>query len=164
MHTQTQPFDQRIDVALHDVGLQRAMSGSLPGFMAMRGRVVAQMPDWEELRTRANAIKRETIENLPRYLDQLEAAITARGGKVYRAATPQAANEYIGQVMDRRKARIVVKSKSMATEEIELNHFLEKRGIEPVETDLGEYIIQLAGQTPSHIVAPAIHIDRKSVV
>jgi len=163
MHTQTQSFDQRIDVALHDVGLQRALSGTLPGFMAMRGRVVAQMPDWEDLRTRANAIKRETIENLPRYLDQLEAAITARGGKVYRAATPRAANEYIGQVMDRRKASIVVKSKSMATEEIELNHFLEHRGIEPVETDLGEYIIQLAGQTPSHIVAPAIHMTRHDV-
>ncbi len=139
------------------------MSGTLPQFIAVRSRVVAQMPDWEELRTRANAIKRETIENLPRYLDQLEAAITARGGKVFRAATPEAANKYVGEVMDRRQAKIVVKSKSMATEEIGLNHYLEARGVEPVETDLGEYIIQLAGQTPSHIVAPAIHMTRFDV-
>jgi len=163
MKTEMKPFAERIDVALHDVGLQKALSGTLPGFMAMRGRSISSVPNWEELRTQANAIKQETIANLPRYLDQLEAAILARGGKVYRAKDHKAACEYVGKVIATQKSRTVVKSKSMATEEIELNHFLEAGGIEAVETDLGEYIIQLAGQTPSHIVAPAIHMTRFDV-
>ncbi len=163
MHAPTKPFGERIDVALHDVGLQKALSGTLPGFMAMRGKSISSVPDWESLRTRANAIKKETIENLPRYLDQLEAAITKRGGKVYRAKDHKSACDYIGKVIAARRTKTVVKSKSMATEEIGLNHFLEAGGIEAVETDLGEYIIQLAGQTPSHIVAPAIHMTRYDV-
>jgi L-lactate dehydrogenase complex protein LldF len=159
-------FHERIDVALQNVGLQRAL-GSIILFTGVRDNAVRAMPDWEELRTRANATKRDAIQNLPRYLDQLEAAVTARGGHVYRAADPRQACEYIGQVVDRRVAeggaRTVVKSKSMVTEEIGLNHFLEEHGVEVVETDLGEYIIQLAGQTPSHIVAPAIHMTRHDV-
>src|SRR5207247_933519 len=97
------------------------------------------------------------------YLEQLEAAITKRGGKVFRAADNNAACDYIGKIISAQGNSVVVKSKSMATEEIGLNHFLEARGLQPVETDLGEYIIQLAGQTPSHIVAPAIHMTRYDV-
>lgn len=156
-------LDQRIDVALENLHLQQALTSVCRGFYTVREQAAAAVPDWEDLRSRANAAKREVIENLPRYLDQLEAAIRSRGGHVYRAVDGAAACRYIGEVMSRRNVRTVVKSKSMATEEIGLNHFLEHAGVEPVETDLGEYIIQLAGEAPFHIIAPSIHKTRHDV-
>ncbi len=157
------PFDQRIDVALGDLHLQRVLSQVAVGFTEVRNRAAAQLPEWEELRNRANSIKREAIENLSHYLDQMETAVRARGGEVFRAADARAACDYIARVAERRGVRLAVKSKSMATEEVELNHALEARGVEVVETDLGEFIIQLAGEKPSHIVAPAIHKTRQDV-
>ncbi len=156
-------LDQRIDVALANVGLQKVLTSTSSSFLVSRKQAAAGLPDWENLRTRANEIKREAIDNLPNLLKKLESSVEARGGKVLHAANGDAACEAIAKIVSQQAKRLVVKSKSMATEEIELNHFLEEQDIETVETDLGEYIIQLAGEKPSHIVAPAIHKSRQDV-
>ncbi len=155
-------FQDRIDVALGDLRLQKALSNATFRFMA-HSAAARKIEEWEELRTQANAIKRHSIENLSSYLQQLEARVLERGGQVFWAAGADQACSYIAELARARHVRLVVKSKSMVTEEIELNHALQRRDIEAVETDLGEYIIQLAGEKPSHIVAPAIHKTRQDV-
>src|SRR5204862_388835 len=114
-------------------------------------------PDWEGARDRARAIKDETLLHLDRYLEQFAANAERAGARVHWARDAAQACDIIAGIAERRDARTVVKSKSMASEEIRLNAALAARGIAAVETDLGEYIIQLAGEEPSHIVVPAIH-------
>ena len=156
-------FDRRIDVALDDLRLQNTLAATTFRFVELRDRAAHGLPEWEQLREQANAIKRHTIEKLSHYLQQLEARVLDRGGHVFWAADGEQACAYITELARARHVRLVVKSKSMLSEEIELNHALERQGIEAVETDLGEYIIQLAGEKPSHIIAPAIHKTRKEV-
>lgn len=122
-----------------------------------------QYADLEKARRRAKQIKWEAIHALDELLLQFERAFTARGGKVIWAETAEDALQAFGEIADRHGARSVVKSKSMATEEIELNHFLEARGIAVDETDLGEYIQQLDGEKPYHIVTPAMHKSKQDV-
>jgi len=122
-----------------------------------------QYTDHELARDRASYIKTNVINNLDKYLTEFERNFTKRGGKVIWAQNAQEALREIGQIMKRKRAKSVVKSKSMTTEEIHLNDFLEKNGIEAVETDLGEYIVQLAGQRPYHIVTPAMHMSKKDI-
>jgi L-lactate dehydrogenase complex protein LldF len=121
-------------------------------------RVVAweQLDDVEALREQAHEIRMRTIDGLDRHIAQFTAALEARGGHVVRCATAEDATSYIVQVCRRAGAKVAAKSKSMASEEIRLNEALASAGVEPVETDLGEYILQLAGEHPAHIVAPAI--------
>lgn len=118
-------------------------------------------PGWPgrlgELRDRAAAIRRETLADLEGYVARLTGEVEAAGGVVHRAAGVAEAREIVAGIVQRSGARLVIKSKSMATEEIELNHRLSDDAVEVVETDLGEYIVQLAGERPSHIVAPAVH-------
>ena len=114
----------------------------------------------ELARSRASYIKTQTIDNLDKYLLEFEANFTKNGGKVIWARDSKEALEEIWKIFEKKKARSVVKSKTMTTEEIELNEFLEHKGIETIETDLGEYIVQLAGQKPYHIVTPAMHLSR----
>jgi len=114
-------------------------------------------------RNRAAEIKRHTLENLASYLEQFEINFTNNGGTVLWARTAQDAISYITQILEENKVRSIVKSKSMTTEEIDLNHELEKIGIESIETDLGEYIVQLAGEKPYHIVTPAMHKSKQDV-
>lgn len=128
-----------------------------------RLEAVREVPEWEDLRERAHQIKEETIDRLDYYLEKLESKVTANGGKVFWARDGKEASDYILQIAQRIKARIVVKSKSMTTEEIGLAHILQDHNLEPVETDLGEYIIQLAEEMPSHITAPALHKSREEV-
>jgi L-lactate dehydrogenase complex protein LldF len=111
-------------------------------------------------RARASYIKTQAIENLDKYLLEFEANFIKNGGKVIWARDAKEALEEIWKIFEKKKAKSVVKSKTMTTEEIELNEFLEHKGIETVETDLGEYIVQLAGQKPYHIVTPAMHLSR----
>ncbi len=118
---------------------------------------------FDELRQRARAIKAHTLQHLDVYLGQAAAAIESRGGHAHFAADGREANEIIAGIMQRAGARLAVKSKSMATEEIHLNGALEAAGVEVVETDLGEWIIQLAKEPPSHIVGPAMHKNRDQV-
>jgi L-lactate dehydrogenase complex protein LldF len=114
-------------------------------------------------RERAKNAKWRAMENLDTYLEQFEKLITARGAKVIWAETGEQALEEVGKICDAKNCRTLVKSKSMVTEEIHLNHYLEKKGIESVETDLGEYIQQLDGEPPYHIVTPAMHKSKEDV-
>src|SRR6266704_3319872 len=115
---------------------------------------MATLPDWEGARDRARAIKDETLLHLDKYLEEFSANAERAGARIHWARDAAEANEIVKQLARERAARLVVKSKSMTTEEIHLNAALEAEGIEALETDLGEYIIQLAGETPSHIIAP----------
>ncbi|MER2998713.1 LutB/LldF family L-lactate oxidation iron-sulfur protein [Pontibacter populi] len=126
-------------------------------------RGLTQYSDHELARERASYIKTNTIKDLDKYLMEFEANFTARGGKVIWARDAQEALREIGEIMKRKRAKSVVKSKSMITEEIHMNEFLEKNGVEVVETDLGEYIVQLAEQRPYHIVTPAMHMSKKDI-
>lgn len=119
--------------------------------------------DLANSKKKANVVKWKSIENLDRYLVEFETNFTANGGKVIWANDAEEARQEIWKIMERHNANSVIKSKSMATEEIELNEFLEKKGIDPVESDLGEYIIQLLGHKPYHIVTPAMHLSLEDI-
>src|SRR5579875_2159150 len=120
-------------------------------------------PPWSDLRERAACIRRETLGDLEGYLGQLSERVEANGGVVHRAGGPAEALGVIEEIATANGVELVVKSKSMATEEIHLNHHLEAMGIDVVETDLGEYILQLADERPSHIVAPAVHRSKEDI-
>ena len=154
-----------IKKTLADANLQLAIYNNTGRFKDNRTRAVAadQLPDYQDLRTRAATIKRHTLDFLDVYLMQFESAVNGNGGKVIWASTAEEASEFILQLAKDRKADLIVKSKSMTSEEIHLNERLAEQQIEAVETDLGEYILQLAGQRPFHIVAPAIHMTREDV-
>ena len=132
-------------------------------FVSGRAARVAELPQWEELRQIGSDIRLHTIENMDVYLTQLEENVKAAGGHVHWAETAEEANRTVVQIAQEHHVKTAVKSKSMATEEIGLNHALEKAGIQAIETDLGEYIIQLAGTGPSHIIAPAVHLKKEEV-
>jgi L-lactate dehydrogenase complex protein LldF len=132
-------------------------------FVGGRAARVAELPEWEQLRQMGSDIRQHTIQNLDIYLTQLEAGIQAAGGHVHWAPTAEEARQIVLQIAAENHVKTVVKSKSMATEEIGLNHALEGAGIEALETDLGEYIIQLAGTGPSHIIVPAVHLKKEEI-
>ena len=119
--------------------------------------------DLENSKKKANLTKWKTIENLDKYLIEFESKFIANGGKVIWANNAEEAREEIWKIFQKHNAKSVIKSKSMATEEIELNHFLEKKGIEPIESDLGEYIIQLLDHKPYHFVTPAMHLSLEEI-
>lgn len=119
--------------------------------------------DLPNAKIKANIIKWKSIENMDRYLLDFESNFTRRGGKVIWANDVKEAQEEIQKIIEQHEAKRIVKSKSMATEEIELNHFLEKLGIEAIESDLGEFIIQLLGQKPYHFVTPAMHLSLEDI-
>lgn len=144
---------ERATRAVNDDTLQRALR-NLDRRLYTAHEVALHHRD---LKDRAAAIRRETIADLDRLLDALEARLRERGVHVHRAATPEDAQHVILQIAQRHGVRRVAKGKSMATEEIALNDALERSGIRAVETDLGEYIVQLAGEPPSHMITPAIH-------
>jgi len=130
-----------------------------------RGRYAAfrEIPDYEELKDRARAIKEDAIERLPELLEKLEQSIRARGGHFYLAPTRDDATRYVANVCSAAGARLVVKGKSMTSEEVGINHALAERGIEVAETDLAEFILQVADEQPSHNVAPAMHYSRERI-
>ena len=148
-----------------NVDLQTALYANTARLIDKRRAAIATdiLPDYQELRTQANLIKRHTIDHLDYYLEEFERNVEAHGGKVVYCETGTDVADFILGLAKQRGAHLIVKSKSMTTEEIELNHRLEHHGLEAVETDLGEYIIQLAHQRPYHIVAPALHMTRYEV-
>jgi L-lactate dehydrogenase complex protein LldF len=148
---------------LGNAGLQSATYTATGRLMAKRKASAESLPDFEHLRDRANAIKRHTVDNLDYYLEQLESNVVAHGGHVVWCDTGEEVADFILSLAKQRGARLIVKSKSMTTEEIDLNERLEHHGLEAVETDLGEYILQLAHERPYHIVAPALHKTRFDV-
>lgn len=162
-HLSSETFKENAKAALADVQLRGALKNATSLFGEKRKEAVAGVPNWEELRSQARAIKDEVLSDLDRYLNEFVRNAEQRGAKVHRAHDAAEANSIICGLAKERNARTVVKSKSMTTEEIHLNDALEAAGMQVVETDLGEYIIQLADEPPSHIIAPAIHKTRHQV-
>jgi L-lactate dehydrogenase complex protein LldF len=154
---------QKINETLVNLRLQTAIYTSTARLADHRRTALAVLPEFEELRTQANSIKRHTIENLPYYLEQFESNAKAYGAQVVWARDAAEAADFVWELAKRKNARLIVKSKSMTSEEIDLNERLAHHDLEPVETDLGEYIIQLAHERPYHIVAPALHKTRYDV-
>src|SRR5207247_2494414 len=157
------PFRQRAGSAMKDAFLQEALTIATTKCIGLRREAFGDFPEGEKLRDVAREIKEATLQHLDRYLEQLIDNVERLGGKVHFASTAAEARGVILEIGRRAGARMAVKSKSMATEEIHLNEALEQAGITPVETDLGEYIIQLAHERPSHIIAPAIHKTKGQV-
>jgi L-lactate dehydrogenase complex protein LldF len=158
-------YQEKITGALGDPKLQLAIY-TATGRLAQGRRTAVSadvLPDYQELRQHAHDIKKHTLDHLDSYLVELERNVVARGGKVIWANDATEACDFVRNLARERRAEVVVKSKSMTTEEIHLNHRLESDGVEVVETDLGEYIIQLAGEKPYHIIAPALHKTREQV-
>jgi len=158
-------FDRKIHDTLADANLQLAIYTATGRLKEKRIENVSDsvLPDYQELRTQANAIKKHAIENLDHYLEEFERNVEAHGGKVVYCKDGTEVSDFILGLAKERGAHLIVKSKSMTTEEIDLNERLEHHGLESVETDLGEYILQLAHERPYHIVAPALHKTRYDV-
>lgn len=128
-----------------------------------RDVAMREVPEWEELRNTASAIKDDVLANLDTYLAHFEQAATANGVKILWAVDAEEHNRHVLNILHTHRVRRLVKSKSILTEECHLNPFLEKNGIEVVDTDLGERIVQFLGKPPSHIVMPAIHLKKKEI-
>lgn len=163
MQSHTKDFRQGAGAALSDPKIQANLEGLYNGFHQARIDASDQTPDWEALQDKGRAIKAHTLDNLAYYLELVERNVIASGGHIYFAKDAEAASNYVVNLAKERGIELVIKGKSMVSEEMALNHRLEEEGIEPVETDLGEYIVQLAEETPFHIIAPAIHKSRGEV-
>ena len=161
MKAATTQFKQSAADTLSDARIQDSLRGLYSGFSKAREKAGEATPGWEEMRTRAQAVKTHTIANLDYYLEQVEARVTESGGNVFFARDGEAASRYILDLVEREGVRRVIKGKSMLSEEMDLNSQLAAAGVEATETDLGEYLIQLAGDTPYHIIAPAIHMSKE---
>lgn len=153
-------FKQRVDTAVRDEQLATALDRALPEF-GRRRAAAFEGQDFPGKRRKVRDLKQYALDNLPEMVKQFTQEAEAVGSQVHSARTPEEACQIILNIARERQAELIVKSKSMVTEEIHLNHALEEAGIRVVETDLGEYIIQLAGDTPSHLIAPAIHVTRE---
>lgn len=154
---------ERAAQTLADARLQDAYSSSTLRLYNGRIRAAGAVPGFERLRDRARALKREVIEHLDQYLAEFADNVERRGGKVHWAADGEDVCRVVREIAQRASVKEFVKSKTMVGEEVELNHTLEAAGIRGIETDLGELIIQLAGERPAHIIAPAIHKTRYDV-
>src|SRR6185436_14008922 len=163
----TTDFRARIRSSLTNNNLQAALDINAERRVTRRINALAALPDWKERRQRAHAIRAEVIEHLDQYLDQFNATAQANEVIVHRAQDSAEAVRLVLEISKslppRNKNILVAKSKSMVSEEINLNHALEKENIRVVETDLGEYIVQLRNERPSHIISPALHLRRQDV-
>ncbi|MEA2740644.1 MAG: L-lactate dehydrogenase complex protein LldF, partial [Acetobacteraceae bacterium] len=160
MHIATSPaFKENAHAALANTGLQKALGRSGPAFIGRRAAAVAALPEFETLRDTARDIKNHALANLDFYLEAYEAKVLASGGKVHWCSDADQARDTVLAICEAAGARTVTKGKSMIGEEIAINDHLERNGITPIETDLGEYIIQLRHELPSHIIAPAFHLN-----
>ncbi|MFV0281761.1 MAG: LutB/LldF family L-lactate oxidation iron-sulfur protein [Rhodoblastus sp.] len=159
----TPRFKDNAHKALGDPQLQEAMGKLRAGFTAARRMAADKLPEFEALRDSARDIKNHTLAHLDLYLEAYEKKVRDSGGHVHFARTAEEARKVILDICAARGARTVTKGKSMISEEIALNDAMEKEGIAPIETDLGEYIIQLRGEIPSHIIGPAVHLTKDQV-
>jgi len=163
MKSSAQAFEGNARAALHDPILQEAMRRARSGFVDKRRKAVEALPEFSALKLAGRAIKEHTLAHLDLYLERFEARVQASGGAVHWARDAAEARQIVLNLCRRYQVRRVTKGKSMVGEEIALNQALQEHGLEVVETDLGEYIIQLAGEPPSHIIAPAVHKTRQQV-
>ncbi|MCO6389714.1 iron-sulfur cluster-binding protein [Aliihoeflea aestuarii] len=149
--------------ALSDAQLQKALGNVRAGFIDKRTKAVDALPEFDALRDNGKAIKDHTLAHLDLYLEAYEEQVKKAGGHVHWAQTAEDARNIILDLCKTRGVKTVTKGKSMISEEIALNDALEEAGVRPVETDLGEYIIQLRGEHPSHIIAPAVHLNKEQI-
>ena len=163
MEPKTREFNRAASEALNDRNVQANLHGLYEGFHHARIDAAAATPGWEEMREMARQIKTHTVENLDHYLEMAADKVSRAGGNVFFAQTAEDATRYVVDLARSKGVEVAIKGKSMLSEEMGLNHALAANGVEPVETDLGEYIIQLAEETPYHIIAPAIHKTRDEV-
>jgi L-lactate dehydrogenase complex protein LldF len=159
----TPTFETSAKTSLADSQLRRNLGKATQTIRRKRTIAVEEMPDWEELREAGRALKERTLRHLDKYLLQLEESVTKAGGVVHWARDADEANRIISGIVKEKGASEVVKVKSIATDETKLNEHLESEGIHAFETDLAELIIQLAGETSSHILVPAIHKNRAEI-
>ncbi|MGE5072746.1 MAG: LUD domain-containing protein, partial [Anaerolineae bacterium] len=162
------PFRASIRKSIANEALQAALDANAERRVNGRLAAFASLPDWRERRQRAHAVRADVIAHLDEYLDQFIARARANGMVVHRAADAAEAVAIVLQIAQEAagptgRSVLIAKSKSMVSEEIELNHELEQHGIRVVETDLGEYIVQLRGEKPAHIITPAVHLRRHEI-
>lgn len=158
-----QQFLDDSEVKAFDVAHRRTIRFNIGKYDAAVQQGLTYYADHELARSRAAHVKASVLANLDKYLIEWERNFTARGGRVIWAQNAEEALKEIGALLNRRHAKLAVKSKSMSTEEIHLNDYLDRMGVETVETDLGEYIVQLRGERPYHIVTPAMHLSKKDI-
>ena len=163
MRTPSESFPAAASHELRNEQLRANLAGATKTIRAKRAGVVAELPDWEQLREAGSAIKAEVMANLDSYLLQFEQALTDAGASVHWARDGGEACAIVAKVAQRHGVGEVVKVKSLTTDEIELNSFLEQRGIHALETDFAELILQLDGDWSSHILVPAIHRNRTEI-
>jgi L-lactate dehydrogenase complex protein LldF len=160
-------FEPDFMKSAHTASLDHELIGAIENAVVKkdygRREILTELPDADGLRTLAGAIKRHTLDHLDFYLEQLESNIVKNGGQVHYATSAEDANALIVQIAKRTNSKLVVKSKSMVSEETELNHALKAAGIEPLETDLGEFVVQVDNDHPSHLVMPIIHKRAKDI-
>lgn len=164
-HSQEKRTDirNRSRLALRDDFLRDAVRFTADKLRTKKQVVTEELGNWEEWRERGREIRSHTVANLDYYLGQFANNVRLAGGTVHFAADGTEAAQIVTDIAKRKHAKRIVKSKSMVSEEVHINHHLEEAGMKVVETDLGEYIIQLAGETPSHIIIPAIHKNREQI-
>ena len=160
---QARHFKARASMALKNETLRASFRGASDFLMGKRQSVFPDAVELEALRDRGEAARQRSLVKLPDLLEQLETNLVANGIQVHWADTAEQANQIIHGILDANQADTVVKGKSMVSEEIELNHYLEARGIECLESDMGEYLVQLAKEAPSHIVMPVIHKNKQQI-
>jgi len=163
MKSTARDFNQKAEKALQNPDLRKALAQVRDGFVVKRAKAFAALPEFDELRSLAHEIKQHTLQHLDFYLQHYEQQVIAAGGQVHWAQTPQQARDIVVKICRDSAAKHVIKGKSMVAEEIALNEALEEADFDVIETDLGEYIIQLAKEPPSHIIAPAVHKTREQV-
>ena len=163
IHPTSNAFKDNAHKAMHDPQLQQALNHVRSAFIEKRAKAAADLPEFEALRDSARDIKAHTLKHLDLYLEAYEQKVTEAGGHVHFARDAAEARQAIIDICRERGAKTVTKGKSMVSEEIGLNDALEAAGVRPIETDLGEYIVQLRGEVPSHIIAPAVHLTKAQV-
>lgn len=162
-HRSNVTFHERVDDALRDQILHTALDRATGRFQTLRLSALASLSDADAVRDRARMIRAHTLSRLDAYLEQFAENVERVGGTVHFARDANALNEIVREIARQHDVKSVVKGKSMISEETELNHALEHNNLRVIETDLGEYIIQLAGETPSHIIVPAIHKTKEEI-
>ena len=159
-----QQFEERVDKGIQDSFMRGAVAMAQDNIEMRRRISVDALGNWEDWRSHGEEIRQHVLQFLDYYLEQLSESVAKRGGHVFFAQTKEEANEYILEIVKKKNAKKIVKSKSMVTEEISLNDVLEQEGCKVIETDLGEYILQVDdNDRPSHFVAPALHKNKEQV-
>ncbi|MFB4164033.1 LutB/LldF family L-lactate oxidation iron-sulfur protein [Alteribacillus sp. JSM 102045] len=157
-------FESRVNKGLGDSHMRETVREAQGRLHTNKAKAEEDLGQWEEWRTLSEEIRSHTLENLDFYLEQLSENVLKNGGNVFFAQTAEEANEYVKEVAAKKEAKKIIKSKSMVTEEISMNEALENAGCEVIESDLGEYILQIDDHDPpSHIVAPALHKNKEQI-